>query len=135
MLFIECSETWTKDFETFRSGRSLKLLGFDTLDGKNWKKESAAEDDVKMLESWLRGILTTNADSLRPTAEEIITRSQCLKERVRAVLETHGYSDGDALSFNQCGSLVKAGVVVELLLLPLSRLSDVARWTTERNII
>ena len=135
VLFAECSETWTKDFETFRSGRSLKLLGFDTLDGKNWKNASAAEDDVKMLESWLEGIPTTNADPLRSNAEEIIIRSQCLKERVGEVLEAHGYSDGDALSFDQCENLVKAGVVVELLLLPLSRLRDVARWGTERNII
>ena len=88
-----------------------------------------------MLENWLEGIPTSNPDSLRSNAEEIIIRSQFLKERVGEILEAHGFSDGDTLSFDQYESLVKASVVVELLLLPLAKLRDIIRWSTEWDII
>ena len=44
-------------------------------------------------------------------------------------------TDGDSLSNEQCDYLSNKGVVVELVLLPMSAMKDVARWTTEHDII
>lgn len=130
---VSVSKTWTKDFNIFRSGRSLKLLGYDTLEEKNWKSFHAAGD----VATELRRVLQPQADpgSLREEAETLLEKSQSLIERVGAVLQSHGVNDGSYLTFQQCEALVEAGVVVELLLLPMARLRDVIRWRLEDNII
>ena len=132
VLFMEASETWTKDFETFRSGRSMKLLGYDTLDGRNWKNFSAAGDDIA---DWAKGVEASDSLSLKADAEAIVLRSQALIERIGTVLEETGVRDGENLTFEQCERLVKAGVVVELVLEPMWRLRDVMRWRNETDII
>lgn len=37
VLFLEASTTHTKDFKTSKAQRSLNLVGYDTLDHRNWK--------------------------------------------------------------------------------------------------
>ena len=64
-----------------------------------------------------------------------MTRSENLLERVGEVLEMHGYRNGESLAFVQCEELVREGVVVELLLQPMSRLRDVIRWRNETDTI
>ncbi len=129
------SKTWEKDFEKFRSGHSLKLLGYDTIEGRNWKNAEAVGDAERELENWLQGRPKADEGSLRADAEAIIQRSQSLIERVGDILQAHGVESGSHLTFKQCEALVEAGVVVELLLLPMERLRDVIRWRLDDNII
>ena len=135
MLFFTASKTWEKDFEKFRSGRSLKLLGYDTLEGRNWKNASAAGDGEKEMANWLEGKPTADEGSLRADAGAIIERSHSLIDRVGEVLQAHNVRNGTHLTFKQCEALVEAGVVVELLLMPMERLRDVIRWRLDDNII
>ncbi|CAI7678896.1 unnamed protein product [Penicillium pancosmium] len=114
---------------------TVSLLGYDTLENKNWKNFSAAGDDVKEMEAWASGGSAMDADSLRADTDAIMTRSENLLERVGEVLEKHGYRNGQSLTFAQCEGLVQEGIVVELLLQPMSRLRDVIRWMNERDII
>lgn len=113
------SETWTKDFEEFGAGRSLKLLGYDTVDGENWSRKTEGG----------------GVDTLRSDAREIVKRSQCILERVDQTLERLELWDGQDLTSAQCDSLIQAGIVVELILLPMASMRDVARWRIERDII
>jgi hypothetical protein len=135
VLFISASKHWEKDLHSFRSGRQIQLIGYDTLDDRNWRNFSAAGDDVKEMEDWARGTSAVNSTSFLADTEAIMTRSENLLERVGEVLEKHGYRNGESLTFVQCEELVQEGIVVELLLQPMSRLRDVIRWRNERDII
>lgn len=135
VLFVSASKSWEKDFESFRSGRQTRLIGYDTLDNKNWRNFSAAGDDVEEMEAWARGSSAVDANSLRADAEALMTRSESLLERVSEVLERHGYRNGQSLTYVQCEELVREGIVVELLLQPMSRLRDVIQWSYDNNII
>ena len=132
---FSASKSWEKDFEKFRSGRSLKLLGYDTLEDRNWKNADSEGDAEDELKNWLQGLPKASEWSLRADAEAVIQRSQSLIERVGDVLKAHGIESGSYLTFKQCEALVAAGVVVELLLLPMDRLRDVIRWRLDNNII
>lgn len=119
VLFVEASKTWTKDFHSFSAGRAMRLIGYDTLSDMNWKL-STEESDM---------------GALAKQAERIMLDSQNILERVLRVLEAKGMADGDELSHEQCEFLTGSGVAVELVLLPMSSLRDVARWTTEHDVI
>ena len=134
-LFISASKSWHKEFRTFSAGRQVKLLGYDTLDDKTWKRASAAGDDVKEMMAWANNDPAIDADSLRADTDAIMARSENLLERVYGVLERHGYRNGESLTFVQCEELLAEGIVVELLLEPMWRLRDVIRWRMETNII
>lgn len=139
VLFVSASKTWTKDFRTFTQGRQCKLLGYDTIDSMTWKRASASGEDVvglaKEAIAWEAYNPAKDGGTLRADADEIMTRSDNMLERVCGVLEKHGYRNGESLTFVQCEELVKEGIVVELLLEPMSRLRDVVRWRLETNII
>ncbi len=136
VLFVSASEHWEKDFRTFGAGRQVELLGYDTLDNKNWQRFSAAgDDDIKELKAWADNEPAVDVDSLRADINAIMTRSENLLERIGEVLERHGYQNGERLTFAQCEELLAEGIVIELLLEPMSRLRDVVRWRLEKNII
>lgn len=120
VLFVEVSHTWTKDFHTFSAGKKMRLLGYDTLSDTNWNVTMEASGDI---------------EKLAKEAEDVILRSQNLLERSIKALEDQGMFHGDHLTNAQCEFLTSSGIVVELVLLPMSALRDVARWTTERNVI
>ncbi|KAH7376389.1 hypothetical protein B0T11DRAFT_324292 [Plectosphaerella cucumerina] len=120
VLFIEVSHTWAKNFHTFSASKRMRLLGYDTLSDTNWNVTQESPLDMQNLSS---------------QAKEVILRSQNLLERSMKLLENQGMHDGDHLSNSQCDFLTNVGMVVELVLLPMSSLRDVARWTTERNVI
>jgi hypothetical protein len=134
-LFFSTSKTWEKDFEKFRSGRALKLLGYDTLEGQNWENASVVGDAEKKIKNLLDYRNAADEGSLRADAGTIIERSHNLIERVGKVLKAHNVSNGTYLTFKQCEELIEAGVVVELLLLPMERLRDVIQWRFNNNII
>ena len=119
VLFVPVSKTWTKDFEEFGAGRSLKLLGYDTLDGINWSRKSEG----------------SGVDTLRSDTLTIIERSQCIFNRVEETLDRFELRDGQDLTGANCDALIQAGVVVELILLPMASIRDVAQWSIERDII
>ncbi|CBX95835.1 hypothetical protein LEMA_P029870.1 [Plenodomus lingam JN3] len=135
VLFITASKHWDKDFKSFVIGRQIRLLGYDTLDGKTWKRDSAVGSDVAEVKAW--GAFDEEADmnTLRGDTEEIMTRSENGLERIVKILDCHGYRNGESLTFSQCEALLTEGVVVELLLEPMWRLRDVVRWRMENNII
>ncbi|KAJ1325297.1 hypothetical protein MN608_10009 [Microdochium nivale] len=120
VLFVEVSHTWTKDFHAFSAGKKMRMLGYDTLSDKNWGVTMESSLDIENLSS---------------QAEEAIVQSQSLVERSMQILEKYGMTDGDYLTNAQCELLTNNGIAVELVLLPLSSLRDVARWTTESDVI
>ena len=120
VLLVEVSHTWTKDFHTFSAGKKMRLLGYDTLSDTNWNVSMEATGDI---------------EKLAKQAEEIVQRSQDLLPRSIQLLESQGMFHGDHLTNEQCDFLTSNGIAAELVLLPMSALRDVARWTTERNII
>ncbi|OHF00895.1 hypothetical protein CORC01_03723 [Colletotrichum orchidophilum] len=120
VLFVEMSHRWTKDFYTYSAGKKMRLLGYDTLSDTNWNVAMETSRDI---------------EKLSEHAEEVILRSQDLLERSIKILEDQGMFHGDHLTNAQCDFLTNRGIVVELILLPMSALRDVARWTTERNAV
>ncbi|KAH7165331.1 hypothetical protein EDB81DRAFT_710820 [Dactylonectria macrodidyma] len=120
VLLIEVSHKWTKDFHTFSAGKKMRLLGYDTLSDTNWNVTMETSGDIERLSK---------------QAEDVILRSQNLLERSIKALEDQGMFHGDHLTNAQCDVLTSSGIAVELVLLPMSTLRDVARWTTERNVI
>jgi hypothetical protein len=120
VLFVEVSHTWTKDFHSFAAGKSMKVLGYDTLSNRNWNVKTAEDGSINTL--------------LEQTGQ-IILNSQNILERVLNLLDEQGMADGDSLSNEQCDFLTSNGAVVELVLLPMTAMRDVARWTTENDVI
>lgn len=135
VLFIRASKHWENDFKTFVAGRQVRLLGYDTLDDRTWKRAGAVRSDVKEMQAWGAYDEKADVDTLRGDTEVIMSRSENGLERIVEILDSHGHRNGDSLTFVQCEELVKEGVVVELLLEPMSRLRDVVRWRMENNII
>lgn len=119
VLFVEVSKTWTKDFRTFSAGKSMRLLGYDTLSDSNWNVTTAQDGIAALVE---------RMDGITLDAHNIL-------ERTLQVLAAQGMKEGDELTHEQCEFLTGSGVAVELVLLPMSALRDVARWTTERDVI
>lgn len=119
VLIFEASKTWTKDFHEFNSGSSLKLLGYDTLEGVNWNSS----------------VTGAGVDSLKLQTLSLVSRSQSILNRVEAALDGLEMSDRGQLTNEQCDRLIEAGLVVELLLQPMHSLRDVKRWTIEKDII
>lgn len=119
VLFIEGSKTWTKDLRSFDAGKSMKLVGYDTLSDQNWK---VATDEVGLMK-------------LADEADEVVLRSQNILERTVKLLEEQGMAYGQDLTHEQCEFLSSRGIVVELVLLPMAALRDVSRWTTEHDVI
>jgi len=119
VLFFEASKTWTKDFHEANSGQSVKLLGYDTLQGQNWNSSTTGD-----------GVQVFKKQTL-----QVLSRSQSILNRVVAALSEHGVSDQKGLTNEQCDRLAEAGLVVELLLSPMSSLREVRRWMLEDNII
>lgn len=119
VLFVETSKTWTKNIHSFAAGKSMKLLGYDTLSVKDWNV-TTAEDGIEILVD---------------RAEGIMLESQNILERTLKLLDELGIADGDHLSHEQCEYLTGNGVAVELVLLSMSAIRDVARWITEHDVI
>lgn len=119
VLIFEASKTWTQDFHEFNSSRSLKLLGYDTLDGVNWNSSTSG----------------ASVDSFKLHTLSLVSRSQSILNRVEAALDGYEMSDRMQLTNEQCDRLIEAGLVVELLLQPMYSLRDVKRWTIEDNVI
>lgn len=100
-----------------------------------WNRTSGDGDDVKEMMAWEAYDPAVDVQTVRGAADEIMTRSENILERVSDVLDRHRYRNGDSLTFVQCEELVKEGIVVELLLEPMARLRDVIKWRLETNII
>ena len=69
------------------------------------------------MSNWLNGFPAVDENSLRSHAEQILLRSQNLMERIGDVLTAHGVEDGKSLTFDQCDELVRAGIVIDLILI------------------
>ena len=132
---LSYSDNWKDDVKAFCQGRNVKLLGYDTLDSMTWKKTSGRTDNIWEMMAWEAYDPAVDANTLRATADEILARSESLLERIGEVLEKHRHRNGDCLTFVQCEKLMKEGVVVELLLEPMSRLRDVVSWRIDTDII
>lgn len=120
VLFWEISDHWETDFKFFASGRSLKLLGYDTLGARNWNE--SASGNAEVAELFVR-------------SKDIALSTQSLGERLSGILDDMGLHHGDELTMEQCDKLTKAGVVVELVLMPVRGLRHVLEWAYQDNII
>lgn len=121
VLFFEHSDSWSKEFNAFSSESSLKLLGYDTLSATNWSEDSrgAQREAVRLLRK----------------SRDIALSTQCLGERLSAILDEMGLGDGGELTMEQCDALTKKGLVVELVLLPLRTVRHVMEWMIHDNLI
>ena len=120
VLFWKLSKTWTKDIVALSEGKVLKLLGYDTLEGRNW---TCPTGDCE-------GIV-----EIGKQAKMVMDKAHCILERIDAVLDRMGMDDGRDLSREDWDALMMAGVVVELVLLPMASVRDVARWKIEGDVI
>lgn len=121
VLDIEVGKkTWARDFRTFSAGKAMRLLGYDTLSDGHWNVTTAEDGGM--------AALVERMDGATRDAHDLWTRAW-------AALEAQGLEDGDELTHEQCEFLTGSGLAVELVLLPMSALRDVARWTTERDVI
>ena len=121
VLFLEASTTHTKEFEIATAQSSLRLLGYDTLDHKNWNTSMRDHGAA--------------ASDLKAQASQITLCSQALDRRVAEKLDSMGICDGDNLDVGDCNKLIQSGLVAELILLPVSGLRQVVEWIMEDNII
>ncbi|KAG7294216.1 hypothetical protein NEMBOFW57_004286 [Staphylotrichum longicolle] len=121
VLFFEASKHWEKAFDTFASGSTLTLLGYDTLAGKNWNEraEGGGEGAARLFDS----------------SKEIGLSTQCLGERLSDILDGMGLQDGAELDAQTCDELIRKGVVVELVLRPVRTLRQAIQWMLQDNII
>lgn len=119
VLLVSVSKEWTKDVQSFSAGKAMKLLGYDTLSDKRWAVTTAGDGIQQLVDQ----------------GEKIIASSQSLYERTLEILSVHNIDEGDDLTHEQCDFLTESGLAVELILLPMSALRDVARWTTEHDVI
>lgn len=121
VLFFEASKHWEKAFDTFSSGSTLTLLGYDTLAGKNWKERAEGGGET--------------AAQLFASSKDIALGTQCLGERLSDILDDMGLHDGTELDAQTCDELIRRGVVVELVLRPVRTLRQVVRWMLQDNVI
>ena len=119
VLFLEGSESWSKDLRDYSSGKALSLLGYDTLSQKNWN------------------VTTTKADfwAFQEQKDQVLYDSEDILYRAQEALDKRGLRDGQFLTGDECRGLFECGLVIELMLLPMSSLRDVARWRSNNNII
>ncbi|KAJ1324609.1 hypothetical protein MN608_10677 [Microdochium nivale] len=117
---FEVSKTSAKDIHSFGDGKRMRLVGYDTLSDTSWSVKMEAPEDI---------------ESLSRQAGQAMLQSQSLMERCLQWLGAHDMHDGENLTDAQCELLAGSGIAVELILLPMSSLRDVARWTTEHNVI
>jgi hypothetical protein len=111
VLFFDKNKTWIKDLHEYDSGQSVKLLGYDTLQGQNWNISSAGD-----------GVQVFKEQTLH-----VLGRSQSILDRVVAAMDENGASGQTSLTDEQCDRLAEAGLVVELMLSPISSLREVRR--------
>ena len=121
VLFVDTSTTYTKDSVSSSHASALSLTGYDTLDNQHC--------------SLLKGQQGNSAEEVQQRGAEIMRKSQMLDARIQAKLDELNVMDGKVLSFEDCDRLTKAGLVVELVLLPVTSLRQVMLWLQEDNII
>lgn len=119
VLFWEATKVWTKDFREASSGRSFELLGYDTMETRNWKMQSKNDDVAAMQEQ----------------SALIHLRSQCLRARTLDLLDVLKFEHGQELTWDDCDRLADSGLILELIMLPMSCLRDVAHWMVNDDVI
>lgn len=119
VLFVEVSTSYSKDFQSYASGKTLKLLGYDTVDGLNWNTYTTSGDFMTFYNQ----------------KQDIVLKSGGILERVQKSLDKQQLHESHYLTNQQCDELIRSGLVIELMLLPMANLRDVARWTTNTDII
>lgn len=122
VLFVDKAETWTKNNITSSQASALSLSGYDTLENQHWTLSRGHED-------------TTSAETVQKCAANVMSKSQTLESRIEDKLNDLNIVDGQVLSFEDCDDLTKSGLVVELVLLPVTSLRQVILWLQEDNII
>lgn len=121
VLFIEKSKTWTKHSVTSSQASALTLSGYDTLDNQHWSLGVGEEG--------------TSTEAVQQRAADVMSKSQTLEGRIQDGLDDMNIVDGQDLSFEDCDKLTKAGLGVELVLLPVTSLRQVILWLQEDNVI
>lgn len=123
VLFVEKAETWTKDEVISSQSSGLSLSGYDTLSNQYWSLglgHAGTGTDVK---------------AVQQCAADVISESRTLESRIEDKLDDLNIVDGETLSIEYCDDLIKSGLVVELVLLPVTSLRQVILWLQKDNII
>ena len=120
VLFYNDSHTEEKFFTESSANSTFRLSGFDTL------------SDLHVSET---RIGSAGLDSLRKAAGGLSGMANQLANRVSTKMDGLRLQNSDSLGFETCEKLCGSGLVVQLILLPLSTLREVVLWSQSTDII
>lgn len=102
-----------------KSAYNLTFSGLDTLDG--FEQTTKAFDQ-------------SSYAGLKAVATQNVVNGIKLRSRVADAMKEAGVSLGETLTLSQCDKLFNSGLVVEIMLLPYSRLRDYVVGTSVESV-
>jgi hypothetical protein len=109
VAFWSAEHVENKFFRYATKSAMVNLSGFDTLSNSRWKDST----------------LGTDLDGIRATAAYIANLAQDLPSRVDEKLRDIGLDSDSVVTQGDCLNMCRSGIVVEIVLLPISRLRQV----------
>lgn len=113
VLCFSKSTQHEKSFYSFDASKSIKFLGFDTLAVQNWDETCDGPENGEAFKN------------LYEKAMQLVENTHNMTNRLEDKLERLGLANGDLLSTDQCHKLGREGLIIELVLLPIRRLTEV----------
>lgn len=111
VLFFEESLTISKTISEESQSYSMTFTGFNTI-------ESTATSTTS------QSLSLAEQTRMQNTATAYLKTVGSIDEQVRTKLAHLGLKDGQELALSQCGEVCRSGLVVQLLLAPISRLNE-----------
>jgi hypothetical protein len=121
VLFVKASVSHTKNSLKAEAHSNFKIIGYDTLSHTQYNSEA-------------QGHAALQSEVTRE-AEGYCEKAKSLDIRVSDKLDELGIHDGDRVDMKLCEKLTQAGLVVELMLLPVITLREVQNWVIEDDVI
>lgn len=121
VLFVEVGTTHTKDFVAAEAKSEVKFIGYDTLGHSTFNSAAGG-----------RGL---DSVAVKRQVQVYCESAKCLDVRVADKLDELDIQDGEQIDETVCRRLIESGLVVELLLLPVSSLREVRHWMVEDDVI
>ncbi|KAH0352644.1 hypothetical protein KCU83_g3352, partial [Aureobasidium melanogenum] len=112
-LFMSASHTWSDSSASTLQNISMNLNGYDTLTGSNIKTSTLGPDGLQRL---------------RKDAAQITARNTSIAGDVASRLQTLGLRDKGLLGMRDMPQVQASQLVVEVLLLPWTGISEVASF-------
>ena len=110
---------------------------------KRWTESSASSDFQVCGYDTLDHVKYSSSPAYGPSTPEererqtkaFSARARTLEERVMHTMRALGVVESDSVGFEVCEKLCRSGLVMELILLPVTTLREVMLWATDDDII